>query len=341
MTKKRWTNKEILIIKSQYSILGARQIKNLLPNRTLKSIRHKAKQLKVEYSYWDTRQDISHFINPQDPFICYFLGFLWADGHIRKNNRYEISMTIVSKDFKDIKKYCHLLGKEWKYFEFQPKQSWHKKASKIYISHKNLHAFLKENDYNIKSGASADKILSKIPENLRHYWWRGYFDGDGWFGNINKRQAFYTFYFSSCYNQNWHFVENLMAQLDIKNYKISKNILTTGRNSIIGCANYDGIIKFGNYIYQGEQFGLKRKKNKFFNLIKEKAKNLGISKFVGVSKVTRKVKSPYTAYINLNKKHYHIGSFLTEEEAAKARDKKAKELLGDKAILNFPIDEID
>lgn len=35
-------------------------------------------------------------------------------------------------------------------------------------------------------------------------------------------------------------------------------------------------------------------------------------------------------------KEIHLGSFLTETEAAKAYDKKAIELHGDKAILNFP-----
>ena len=58
----------------------------------------------------------------------------------------------------------------------------------------------------------------------------------------------------------------------------------------------------------------------------------GTSKYKGVSwdKATKKWRS----FCNLNKKQYYLGSFETEEKAAMAYNKKAKETYGDFANLN-------
>lgn len=46
--------------------------------------------------------------------------------------------------------------------------------------------------------------------------------------------------------------------------------------------------------------------------------------------------STYRAQIRHNGKQYYLGCFPTPEEAALARDKKAVELYGNNAVLNFP-----
>lgn len=60
------------------------------------------------------------------------------------------------------------------------------------------------------------------------------------------------------------------------------------------------------------------------------------TKYKGVN--LREVKSGfrYYAYICKDKKMQHIGTFLNDVEAARAYDKKAKELHGEFAKLNFP-----
>jgi len=60
----------------------------------------------------------------------------------------------------------------------------------------------------------------------------------------------------------------------------------------------------------------------------------GFSKYKGVSRHTRGKK--WTAVIQLNKKTYFLGYFENEIDAARAYDKKAKELHGQFACLNFP-----
>ena len=44
----------------------------------------------------------------------------------------------------------------------------------------------------------------------------------------------------------------------------------------------------------------------------------------------------WIAILKVASVRHHIGTYETQEEAARAYDAKAAELLGDKAILNFP-----
>ncbi len=58
------------------------------------------------------------------------------------------------------------------------------------------------------------------------------------------------------------------------------------------------------------------------------------SKFIGVSYSIERKK--WCAQIGHNRKTIPLGRYSSEEEAARVRDKKAKELFGEFANLNFP-----
>lgn len=62
----------------------------------------------------------------------------------------------------------------------------------------------------------------------------------------------------------------------------------------------------------------------------------GLSRFKGV----QPVRNRWAAAIKFNRKNIYIGSFATEEEAAIAYDKKAKELFGDFACTNATLYDI-
>lgn len=61
--------------------------------------------------------------------------------------------------------------------------------------------------------------------------------------------------------------------------------------------------------------------------------------YKGVYKTGDSKLNPYSSKICKNKKVYCLGHYRTPEEAAKAYDKKAIELFGEFAYLNFPKDK--
>ncbi len=67
-----------------------------------------------------------------------------------------------------------------------------------------------------------------------------------------------------------------------------------------------------------------------------KRKNVWYSNYAGVSREKNSNKNPWRAYITFKGKHIRLGGFKTEEEAALAYDKKARELFGNAAKVNFP-----
>lgn len=69
------------------------------------------------------------------------------------------------------------------------------------------------------------------------------------------------------------------------------------------------------------------------NMMNQKKPSGGTSKYKGVHR--RKDVNRWASSINFNGKCYYLGHFIDEVEAAKAYDKKAKELFGEYAKLNF------
>lgn len=322
-----WTQEEKEIIEKyyiDYSAFGIQEKLGLLKNRSRGSIGQQANKMGI---YWE--QDLSHFINIIDPFVAYILGFIYADGTVSKTNSH-VEFKIVNEDFLEIKD-RFLSTARWLYKLYDDGFENHKIQAVVAINNRPFRNFLVENDYLIKSGASADKILSKIPENLKHYWWRGYFDGDGcfmWGAKWDKNASI-----ASCFKQDWTFAEKLAQKLDFT-YRISRGISADGnKRSNFHMDNYMAITKFCGYIYQGEMFGLSRKYNRYLEYLKlkENAWPDKTSKFKGVSYQD----GVFILQIYLHGKRY-IEYFHNEIEAAQWYDRLAYARWGNKAQLNFP-----
>lgn len=206
----------------------------------------------------NTAFDPSSLIDITNAESAYLLGYLWADGNIfGKNNQNRISLEIITDDYISIENVVKKTGR-WRVYNRRKGRT-----KFINVNNKMFYDFLKNYDYSIKSKVGAFKILSIVPKELKHYWWRGYFDGDGTviFNPMKYRKCIKIagpgFY-------QWQFIQNLCEEIGIKDYKIRQEQKENGRSSVFVLENYDNIIKFGSYIYQDyDNIGLARKYQKF------------------------------------------------------------------------------
>lgn len=210
---------------------------------------------------------IEEFQNITKPEIAYLLGFLWADGYITKLKKWNstiVSLEIVQDDFIDIQQTIAISG-QWNYYYNRIKNKSTRQYARCTTADKKLYYFLEKMDYIANTNISPNKILYTIPERLQHYWYRGYFDGDGSF-LVKKTER--RMIFTSCYNQDWEFLIRLAHQLPFNYYiKICGTKKSKWSNFHIGQTL--SIQQLGNYIYQNrdqDNIGLIRKYNKFLQI---------------------------------------------------------------------------
>lgn len=218
--------------------------------------------------------DAEKFINIITPEVSYILGLLYADGNI--NGGQTISITSLKNDIDEIKWIFDSTG-IWNYTTFQKTDKGWREMAILETSNPILYQFLFNNDYAIKSGASADKIIDKIPLELQHYFFLGFSDGDGcfYFKKCNSKKCLRQFTIVGPFNQNWKFIIKLLDNLNIKySYRQNSRVNENGnlsQNSSIRVCNKNGIIKFGNYIYKDielNHIGFNRKYDKFLDIKK-------------------------------------------------------------------------
>ena len=208
---------------------------------------------------------IKHTLFTKDftPESVYILGLLWADGHInKKSNSISIECNRDDIDF-----FYSVFKETGEYNLYYRHRKNRKEQGVINCSSYELSNFLKENNYMEKSLLSPNKILSKIPENLIHYFFLGWSDGDGCFYH-NTKKTLIQFIISGSYEQDWSSLTNICEKLKI-NFKIDR--FTTNKNhkySRFLIYRNEDILNFGNFIYSGKNLGLSRKFEKFFEIKK-------------------------------------------------------------------------
>lgn len=275
---------------------------------------------------------IDHYINLWTPDIVYILGLIWADGHLRKHskNAYQINFTLTENDAKtviyNLEKFYPFL---WKHYKIKPsiaeingRKLVSKPAMAFVLSDKYIGKFLYDNDYHIKSGASADKILGKIPDHLKHYWWRGYFDGDGWI-DFDKKTKLPRVGIASVINQDWTFFYNLCERLNITPAKLDIIKKDKQNSSRFLIRRKNDVIKFCEYIYknrENDKIGFERKYTKYKNANLQWIEKT--SEYKGVCLDKSKNVNPWITYYQGK----YIGCAATPEQALELRNNHIKKL---------------
>jgi len=202
--------------------------------------------------------------------IAYILGFIWADGYLRKP--YSIATQISIKDSINMKDIFSKTG-DWNYYITNRYDKRSKRKYQSFIiqtSNKNIVNFLIDNDYDKKSFLSPIKILDRIPLDLIPYFFRGYSDGDG---NFYIRQNTYQYTIAGHHDQDWSFMKKLFDNLNIS-YSTNQ-INKKHKSSFIRITNKNDIDIFGDYIYQQwDNIGLFRKYEKYLDIKKIQIKRI-------------------------------------------------------------------
>ena len=203
------------------------------------------------------------------PESCYMLGFLWGDGFL--GSSYQIGVNNIYHDVANILWIFNTFG-NWQIKE-RHRENRQKQLS-LHINDEVFYRFLESVGYRVKKSESASLIINEIPERMRKYWWRGFFDADGHItfeenrtGGVNK----ISFSLSSSYDQDWSFVHVLFEKLNITKYQTYKHIHENNKGKFcqIRMSSFNEILKFLEYIYDGDNhIGLGRKYFKYL-LMKE------------------------------------------------------------------------
>lgn len=207
---------------------------------------------------WLCNVDYTKFINPE-PKVAYLLGLLWGDGHLFNNRTRGVVIESVSEDMNEFEPLFDLTGKWSK--STRTRKGKKKTYTILRAVNLSLFNYLSSYDYQEKSFKTAT-IINVLNDDIKKYWWRGYFDADGCM-YINPKRKTFQLCFASTYAQDWSFVESKFRELDCK-YSIVRRIKPDGtKYSTITISRRKDCLIFLNYIYDGELFGLTRKYKKF------------------------------------------------------------------------------
>ena len=199
---------------------------------------------------------------------AYFIGFVWADGAINRNNYVVIE---INKDdalnlFNIFSKVC-----DFKYSERQRVKR--KPQSTFFFNNKEMAQFFIENGKYSNTIESHKKILEYIPDDYKIYFLRGLIDGDGCFYAQKPNKKWHNnapqFTIAGRYEQDWDALCEYLKSLGV-NMTIKRRVHKTSKSSIIQTTSPKEIEILIDKLYLNEDnIFLERKFKKSKDIIEE------------------------------------------------------------------------
>jgi hypothetical protein len=253
-----------------------------------------------------------------NPELVYLAGYFWADGSINKNS---CSLNIIQKDSIQVQEIVKPFLNFSTYFYINKNEDAKRQPQesiKFNLKEDNwLNSLIKE--YYLNKSIESPWFVSDFPKELQHYFWRGYSDGDGCF--YKRKDGAGGWSLSGSYEKDWSYELNKFKELGLSDRKIYKNISDNGnKSSCIMFRNIKDVIKIGEYLYSGLDFGLKRKKEKYEQLASASSKYELTSKYIGINLDKAAINSGRKKIWKCSYNRKHIGYFETEEEAKLMRE---------------------
>ena len=276
-------------------------------------------------------QDFFEIIDTEEK--SYWLGFLYADGHVSKPSRKQKNVTLglAPKDSNHVKKFAKIFNANYGIYSRGKNDPF--KIFLCTITSEKMWKDLYNNGFsNNKTTVDSDETMNFVPDNLFHHFIRGFFDGDGSISMGKKGSIIFN-------------IVGVKSVLErIKKYLLKKclindvNIFPKKNIKYVSVLEWSGIFqlnKIYNVLYKDATVYLERKKERFeiANKRIEKINKNKTSKYRGVCYTGYS----YTSTIYNNKKLIQLGCYKNEEEAAKAYDNALIELGKPLYKLNFPL----
>ncbi len=230
-----------------------------------------------------------YFFHELNEKSSYWLGFLYADGYTRMKDGKsgELKLKLKDTDKNHIELFLKDLGCD------KPIKCGVDNKSKFCSVTVYSNIMVKKLfELGCINNKTFKVMLPDIDNELMRHFIRGYFDGDGSICKIKDKWD----NVSIAGNQN--FIETLKKFL--LEYDIHKcNIYTQGKIKILKLTNISDIVKFKNFIYNGDTVSLSRKKNRFNDVINDFVSEEEFLNLIKENNLTTFGK--YVSYIALNK----------------------------------------